>query len=59
MGEGCSYEVRGSFGVGVWKAIWKWSLLSFAIGNGWGVKFWTDSWCGCDQLLWQVVRMHG
>ncbi|KAJ9677520.1 hypothetical protein PVL29_022489 [Vitis rotundifolia] len=51
----CSKEVRGTYGVGVWKAIRKdWEIIRsrsrFIIGNGRKVKFWKDVWCE-DQAL--------
>ncbi|KAJ9673635.1 hypothetical protein PVL29_023281 [Vitis rotundifolia] len=44
-------EVRGTFGVGVWKEImreanWCWESLEFKVGKGTRIKFWTDQWCG-------------
>ena len=46
----CSKEVRGGYGVGLWKAIRrKWHVvsnrLSFVVGNGQRVRFWKDKWC--------------
>ncbi|RVX08852.1 CRM-domain containing factor CFM2, chloroplastic [Vitis vinifera] len=51
----CSKEVRGSYGVGLWKAIrLLWELVSFrtlfVVGNGRRVKFWRDRWCGDEPL---------
>ena len=51
----CLTEVRGVYGVGVWKAIRKhWESIRsksrFIIGNGRKVKFWKDLWCE-DQAL--------
>ena len=42
-------------GVGVWKAIRRWWPLvnaksSYVVGNGCGVKFWRDTWCGWSLL---------
>lgn len=47
--------VRGSYGVSVWKGIWKgWELfkkrISFVIGSGNSVSFWEDIWCGDVEL---------
>ncbi|RVW67649.1 hypothetical protein CK203_063071 [Vitis vinifera] len=54
-GGWCSREVRGAYGVGVWKAIRKdWenirSRSRLIVGNGRKVKFWKDLWCE-DQAL--------
>ena len=51
----CSKEVRGSYGVGLWKVIrLLWELVSsrtlFVVGNGRRVKFWKDRWCGDEPL---------
>ena len=48
-------EVRGSYGVGLWKAIrllWElvFSRTLFVVGNGRRVKFWKDGWCGDEPL---------
>ncbi|RVW20626.1 Transposon TX1 uncharacterized 149 kDa protein [Vitis vinifera] len=50
-----SYVVRGSYGVGLWKAIRRgWDALgdnlAYSVGNGRRVRFWKDKWCGDDQL---------
>ena len=47
--------MRGSYGVGLWKAIrLLWELVSFrtlfVVGNGRRVKFWRDRWCGDEPL---------
>ncbi|RVW57146.1 putative ribonuclease H protein [Vitis vinifera] len=52
--EGCGWkskEVRGPFGVGVWKEIlkemsWCWNNMKFKVGRGTKIMFWTDHWCG-------------
>ena len=54
-GDWCSKEVRGGYGVGLWKTIRKlWdvisSKLSFSVGNGKRIKFWKDKWCGDEPL---------
>ena len=54
-GGWCSREVRGAYGVGVWKAIRKdWenirSRSRLIVGNGRKVKIWKDLWCK-DQAL--------
>ena len=47
--------MRGSFGVGLWKAIRRgWEAvgnnLAYAVGNGRRIRFWEDKWCGDDKL---------
>ena len=47
--------MKDSFGVRVWKEIWKhWelfkSIISFAVGNGRRIKFWKDRWCSEEPL---------
>ena len=51
----CSKEVRGRYGVGLWKAFRKKCVvvsnrLFFVVGNGQRVKFWKDRWCGDEPL---------
>ena len=51
----CSKEVKGSYGVGLWKAVRNlWELvscrISFTVGNGRRVKFWKDNWCGDEPF---------
>ncbi|RVW16682.1 hypothetical protein CK203_080853 [Vitis vinifera] len=55
--EGCwrSRVVRGSFGVGLWKAIRRGGdvlsdNLVYSVGNGRRVRFWKDKWCRDDPL---------
>ena len=48
-------EVRGAYGVGVWKEIlkeacWCWDNFQFKVGKGTKIKFWTDHWCGSATL---------
>ena len=72
-GGWCSKEVRGAYGVGLWKAIRKdWEIIRsrsrFIVGNGRKVKFWKDLWCE-DQALkdafpktyldWRSIRTNG
>ena len=50
-----SCVVRGSYGVGLWKAIRRgWDALGdnlvYSVGNGRRVRFWKDKWCGDDPL---------
>ena len=47
--------MRGSFGVGLWKAIrGYWDLIGnnmvYSVGNGRKVRFWKDRWCGDNSL---------
>ena len=54
-GVQCSKEVRGGYGVRLWKEIRReWhvvsSRLSFVVGNGQRVKFWKDRWCEDSPL---------
>ncbi|RVX19303.1 putative serine/threonine protein phosphatase 2A regulatory subunit B''gamma [Vitis vinifera] len=48
-------EARGTFGVGVWRDIlkessWCWDNIEFKVGKGTKVSFWTDHWCGNEEL---------
>ncbi|KAJ9698913.1 hypothetical protein PVL29_007804 [Vitis rotundifolia] len=48
-------EVRGLYGVGVWKEIlkeacWCWDKFQFKVGKGTKIKFWIDHWCGNATL---------
>ena len=48
--------VRGSFGVGLWKEIYKktYSIKlhnNLLIGDGSRVKFWEDAWCSEEPLI--------
>jgi hypothetical protein len=50
-----SGSIPGPYGVGLWKNIKKdWihfsRFLSYEVGDGTQVKFWTDIWCGMDTL---------
>ena len=56
QGGWCSKEVKGGYGVGLWKAIRReWYIvsnrLSFVVGNGQRVRFWKDRWCGHSPFL--------
>ena len=51
----CSKEVRGPFGVGLWKEILKESCWvkenwRFIVGNDTRIRFWLDPWCGTVPL---------
>ena len=48
-------DVRGSFGVGLWKAIRRvWDVIGnnmvYHVGDGRRVRFWKDKWYGNDPL---------
>ena len=50
-----SGEIKGGFGVGLWKEIRKeWTHLlqntSLVLGNGNRISFWKDAWCGEEAL---------
>jgi hypothetical protein len=54
-GGWCSLDLAGAFGVGLWKNIRKgWGSFSrftiIVVGNGTGIKFWHNLWCG-DTVL--------
>uniref|UniRef100_A0A2N9ERP2 Reverse transcriptase zinc-binding domain-containing protein n=1 Tax=Fagus sylvatica TaxID=28930 RepID=A0A2N9ERP2_FAGSY len=51
LGGWCSKTPRGAYGVGLWKGIRRgWdrfsTFVSFSMGKGERVKFWSDLWCG-------------
>ena len=50
-----SKEIRGPFGVGLWKKIikessWMKENWRFVVGNGTRMRFWLDRWCGTAPL---------
>ena len=50
-----SREGRDVYGVGLWKEIKKEAvvlkeLCQFSLGDGRGVRFWEDHWCGFEPL---------
>jgi hypothetical protein len=54
-GGWCSKYCRGAYGVGFWKGIQRgWDcfshFISFLVGNGDRVKFWSNVWCGESTL---------
>ncbi|KAG6729257.1 hypothetical protein I3842_01G018300 [Carya illinoinensis] len=66
-GGWCTNEVRGAYGVGLWKYIrGGWEVFSrhtnFRLGDGTKIKFWHDTWCGNSALkdqfsaLFRVAR---
>ena len=55
-------DIRGGFGVGLWKEIKKeWPLFlqnaAFALGNGRRISFWKDVWCGEEALCFSFPSM--
>ena len=64
--EGCGWrskEVRGPFGVGIWKEIlketsWCWDNMKFRMGRGTKVMFWTDHWCGNVALSHAFPQLY-
>uniref|UniRef100_A0A2N9EPE9 Reverse transcriptase zinc-binding domain-containing protein n=1 Tax=Fagus sylvatica TaxID=28930 RepID=A0A2N9EPE9_FAGSY len=66
-GDWCSHNVTGPYGVCFWKAIsngWDRFLqfVSYKVGDGSSIKFWTDRWCGETSLkvrspdLYRIAR---
>ena len=54
-GDWCPKEVKDSFGVSLWKTIYRGWLsfskyLFFLVGDGTQVRFWHDRWCGDTPL---------
>jgi hypothetical protein len=54
-GDWCSKEVKDSYGVSLWKSIYRgWPSFSkylfFSVGDGTRVRFWHDRWCGSTPL---------
>ena len=52
----CSKEVRGGYGVGLWKTFRKeWIVVSsrlyLVVGNGQRVKFWKNRLCGMNPFM--------
>ncbi|RVW48600.1 putative ribonuclease H protein [Vitis vinifera] len=48
-------KANGAFGVGVWKEIlkesdWCWDNMTFNVGKGIRIRFWTGPWCGDVEL---------
>ena len=64
--EGCGWrskELRGPFGVGVWKEIlketsWCWDNMKFRVGRGTKVMFWTDHWCSNATLSHAFPQLY-
>ena len=54
-GGWCTRAASGRYGVGLWKKIRKeWLFfngrLSYQVGSGQRVRFWTDKWCEDEPL---------
>jgi hypothetical protein len=54
-GGWCSKEVKGSYGLCLWKSIRKeWETFSnylyMQVGDGVRIRFWQDRWCGEEPL---------
>ena len=55
---------NGAIGVGVWKEIWKesdwcWDNMSFRVGKGNMICFWTDVWCSDSSLAQRFPHLFG
>lgn len=62
-GDWRSMEVRGTYGVGVWKAIsTEWEefakQIRFIVGDGGSVRFWLDLWCGDRPLCEEFPNLY-
>ena len=56
-------DIRGGFGVGLWKEIRKeWPLFlqnaTFSLGDGRRIRFWKDVWCGKEALCSLFPSMY-
>ncbi|RVW38820.1 hypothetical protein CK203_074196 [Vitis vinifera] len=54
----------GAVGVGVWKEIWKesewcWDNMTFKVGKGNTIRFWTDVWCSETALSHCFPHLFG
>ncbi|KAJ9683534.1 hypothetical protein PVL29_019210 [Vitis rotundifolia] len=57
-------KANGAVGVGVWKEIWKesdwcWNNMTFRVGKGNTVRFWTDVWCSESALSQCFPHLFG
>ncbi|RVW67401.1 LINE-1 reverse transcriptase-like [Vitis vinifera] len=55
---------NGAVGVGVWKEIWKesdwcWDNMTFRVGKGNMICFWTDVWCSDSSLAQCFPHLFG
>ncbi|RVX22344.1 putative ribonuclease H protein [Vitis vinifera] len=57
-------KANGAVGVGVWKEIWKesdwcWDNMTFRVGKGNMICFWTDVWCSESSLAQCFPHLFG
>ncbi|KAJ9678515.1 hypothetical protein PVL29_020639 [Vitis rotundifolia] len=57
-------KANGAAGVGVWKEIWKesdwcWNNMTFRVGKGHTIRFWTDVWCSESALSQCFPHLFG
>ena len=56
-------KANGATGVGVWKEIWKesdcWDNMTFRVGKGNMISFWTDVWCSESSLSQCFPHLFG
>ncbi|RVW75253.1 Transposon TX1 uncharacterized 149 kDa protein [Vitis vinifera] len=57
-------KANGAVGIGVWKEIWKesdwcWDNMSFRVGKGNMISFWTDVWCSESSLSQCFPHLFG
>ena len=57
-------KANGVVGVGVWKEIWKesdwcWDNMTFRVGKGNMIGFWTDVWCSESPLSQCFPHLFG
>jgi hypothetical protein len=64
FGNKISFDPPGSYGVGLWKNIWRgWSSFCshtrFELGDGFKIRFWDDVWCGEMTLKEAFPVLYG
>ena len=62
-GDWCSCSVSGPYGVSLWKSISRgWAnfsrFISYKVGDGSSISFWTDNWCGVSPLKLQFPDLY-
>lgn len=62
-GDWCSHSVLGPYGVSLWKTISKgWDrflqFVSYKVGDGSSIQFWTDWWCGETPLSTRFLELY-
>ncbi len=62
-GGWCSKDVKGSYGLSLWKYIRKgWEIFSnhlyMQVGNGERIRFWHDRWCGEEPLRLRFPELY-